>query len=440
MSLKLFFILFLSLWCHTFVASISQYPIVIIISYDGFRHDLIEKGVTPTISKLRSEGTHAEYMNNVFITKTFPNHHSIATGLYPEVHGVLGNSVYDPKYGKSFSYSYELFHYTEDILPIWVANQKKGNGRHSGIMMWPGNEFNYTGVFPTYQKAFDRDFAYTKRVDEVLKWILNPEKPANLVVLYIEEPDVSEHNYGPDSETNLKILKQMDDTTTYLMKRLNETGLTDRVNLFFLSDHGMLTVKKRNIIDLRKIVPTEKYDRYEGSPTYMIFPKKGEANFVYNSLKNASENGAPFKVYKRNEIPDRWHYKDNRRAPPILAVADPPYVFEDAYKQIEWIEKLRNITFGEDTPMGFHGYDNTVMSMKPYFFALGPLIKKNHKIKPFETVDLFSLWANILGFPEYAAKTNGSFDRVSDMLVPKYSPSDAGSKSPEFAFNDDNEL
>lgn len=70
----------------------------------------------------------------------------------------------------------------------------------------------------------------------------------------------------------------------------------------------------------------------------------GEANVVYNALKNASDSGSPFKVYKRNEIPDRWHYKNNRRSPPILAVADPPYVFQDAYLQIEWIEKLRNIT------------------------------------------------------------------------------------------------
>lgn len=90
--------------------------------------------------------------------------------------------------------------------------------------------------------------------------------------------------------------------------------------------------------------------------------------------------------------------------------------------------------------MGFHGYDNTELTMKPYFFALGPLIKKNYKIEPFETVDLFSLWANILGFPEYATKTNGSFERVSDMLVSKHKPTDLGSKSPDSAFNNENEL
>lgn len=54
--------------------------------------------------------------------------------------------------------------------------------------------------------------------------------------------------------------------------------------------------------------------------------------------------------------------------------------------------------------------------MKPHFLAIGPLIKENYEIEPFENVDLFSLWALILGFPEYEASTNGSFYRVSKML------------------------
>lgn len=74
--------------------------------------------------KLRENGTHAEYLNNVFITKTFTNHHSIATGTYPEKHGVLGNSFYDPFYDKKIDYSYEMWHYSDDILPIWVRYQR----------------------------------------------------------------------------------------------------------------------------------------------------------------------------------------------------------------------------------------------------------------------------------------------------------------------------
>lgn len=72
------------------------------------------------MEKLRNAGTYADYLENVFPTKTFPNHHSISTGLYPEVHGVVGNTFYDPKLGKVVKFSYEMWHYNEQIEPIWV--------------------------------------------------------------------------------------------------------------------------------------------------------------------------------------------------------------------------------------------------------------------------------------------------------------------------------
>lgn len=77
-------------------------------------------GATPFLEELRKNGTYAEYLNNVFITKTYPNHHSIATGVYPETHGVLGNFFYDPMYNKAINYSKEMWNYSDEVLPIWV--------------------------------------------------------------------------------------------------------------------------------------------------------------------------------------------------------------------------------------------------------------------------------------------------------------------------------
>lgn len=107
------------------VHSLSNYPILIVVSFDAFRHNYFAKHVTPYMEKVRQEGTYAPYLENVFPTKTFPNHHSIATGLYSEVHGVVGNSFYDPKLGKIVKMSYEMFHYNEDIEPIWVCDNHK---------------------------------------------------------------------------------------------------------------------------------------------------------------------------------------------------------------------------------------------------------------------------------------------------------------------------
>lgn len=163
-------------------------------------------------------------------------------------------------------------------------------------------------------------------------------------------------------------------------------------------------------------MPDESFDKYESSPIYHIYPKDEQEEYVYNSLKSVVDSGAPFKVYKKSEIPDRWHYKNNRRTPPILAVADPPHVFHDFYYTISVEEKKYNFTADDNTQFGVHGYDNNVQNMKPHFLAIGPLIKKDFKIQPFETVDLFSLWAHIADIPEYSLRTNGSFERVKEIL------------------------
>lgn len=104
------------------VLSISKYPILLIVSYDAFSNDYFHKGWVPNMESLKKNGTFADYLVNVFPTKTFPNHHSIATGLYPEIHGVIGNSYFDSKLQKFVSMGYDMYHYTDDIIPIWVSN------------------------------------------------------------------------------------------------------------------------------------------------------------------------------------------------------------------------------------------------------------------------------------------------------------------------------
>lgn len=92
---------------------------LLVISYDAFRPEYLNRNVTPNLNKFRNDGTSAPYMQNVFPTKTFVNHHSMATGFYAEEHGVTANAFFDSALGP-LDYSYDLFHYDESIVPIWV--------------------------------------------------------------------------------------------------------------------------------------------------------------------------------------------------------------------------------------------------------------------------------------------------------------------------------
>ena len=77
--------------------SVAQADTVVIVSLDGFRADYLERYDTPNIDWVIEHGMTAEDgMRPVFPTTTFPNHYSMATGLYPQDHGIVGNTFFDP--------------------------------------------------------------------------------------------------------------------------------------------------------------------------------------------------------------------------------------------------------------------------------------------------------------------------------------------------------
>lgn len=57
----------------------SLEPSLLVVSFDGFRPDYLNRNVTPNLNKFRKDGVSAEFMRPVFPTKTFVNHFTIAT-------------------------------------------------------------------------------------------------------------------------------------------------------------------------------------------------------------------------------------------------------------------------------------------------------------------------------------------------------------------------
>jgi predicted AlkP superfamily pyrophosphatase or phosphodiesterase len=81
----------------------QQKPYVILISADGFRHDYATKHGAHHLLELSKTGVQAESMIPSFPSVTFPNHYSIATGLYPAHHGLVNNTFYDKKKRSKYS-------------------------------------------------------------------------------------------------------------------------------------------------------------------------------------------------------------------------------------------------------------------------------------------------------------------------------------------------
>ncbi|KAG5680364.1 hypothetical protein PVAND_009873 [Polypedilum vanderplanki] len=375
--------------------------ILIIVSYDAFRNEYFDRGVTNFTNQLRSNSTRSKYMLNIFPTKTFPNHHSIATGVYAEEHGVTGNGFYDFELKQSYNYSYEMFHFRSEIKPIWILNELY-NG-NSGCMMWPGSDYLYDGIGCTHKRHYNLSENFHERVDEMFEWILDKKNPANLVMFYIEDPDNHAHAFGPESPKITELVAKLDKTTEYIHKKIMFHSLEERINVIHLSDHGMDSMQLKNVIDLTKIVGNS-VDFYGSSPVLQIVPKiENELDKIYEKLLNVSNIMKTFKVFLNNELPERWHFSNKYRVGPITVVAELKYGFQDMYESAKWYEKAYNITVNENNNYGVHGYDNAIESMHPVFFAYGHLIKEFNEIEPFNSIDLMYLFCEILGIspPNY---------------------------------------
>lgn len=227
-------------------------------------------------------------------------------------------------------------------------------------------------------------------------------KPANVVFLYHNEPDSSGHANGPDDQKTLDEIRKVDDRLAYLVKELGDAGIYDKINLIVLSDHGMQTTRKENIINTLEIVNPQLYNRYGSSPVFHIQPKNSsDINLIYNEFKFASE-GKNFSVFRKGEM-SHLKFGNNRRIMDIVLLADPGFAFEDIHVNSNGI-------------YGVHGYDPKSINMTTIFMARGHLFKKGLRSpEPIENVDLFSLFSKLSGVP--VAPNNGSFERVSNFLT-----------------------
>lgn len=62
---------------------------LLLVSFDGFRADYLQKFPMPNLKQLYSQGVLVEQLTNVFITKTFPNHYSLVPNHHIEAQSSL---------------------------------------------------------------------------------------------------------------------------------------------------------------------------------------------------------------------------------------------------------------------------------------------------------------------------------------------------------------
>ncbi|KAK3107569.1 hypothetical protein FSP39_017474 [Pinctada imbricata] len=421
---------------------------LLLILMDGFRWDYFDfpDVSLPGFQQIFQEGVRAQYLISEFPTNSYPNFYSIMTGLYPESHGQVSNYMYDVPTGKKFLLGSNddamLPLWWEEAEPLWITAEKQASQNmifminerkniltaiskalniehqiehrrtHSKIENkrayfydWLGCQVTIRGTNITFCKPYTKvtypgDLAIT--LNEGLHLFAN--NSADLVGLYLESPDAYGHRFGVVSENLKQGLRDIDDVMQAMMSNLTSMGLKEKVNVMMFSDHGM--ADRTSVVNLTTVIDPDDWIELLASMNIVrIWPKEDKLEKIVQDIQRANFSGV--QVYRKEDLPERWHLKDHQRTPPLMVIGN-----KAQYLITSTRPKVHEYPTG---PMvGMHGFDNTDTDMRAMFIATGPAFKKNKVAHPIYNIELYQMMCKILDIT--AQPHNGTWSNVKDML------------------------
>jgi arylsulfatase A-like enzyme len=252
---------------------------VVVMVWDGMRPDFVSETHTPALYQLARQGVEFEDHHPSYLSLTEGNGTVLSTGVYPERAGVVADMEYRPEIDPLAAVHTEELkvvrkgdavtrgHYVG--APTMVELLRKA-GRKTvvagskgvvlladradrasvtlGIELFAGQTLpaalintitNMHGEFPGSEaEKFSRD-------DWTTAALINPlwrDGVPDYTFLWLDEPDLAQHETGPGSEQSLAAIRKADDNLAQVLRALNEKGLRDSTDVMVVSDHGFSTI------------------------------------------------------------------------------------------------------------------------------------------------------------------------------------------------------
>jgi predicted AlkP superfamily pyrophosphatase or phosphodiesterase len=388
--------------CQVLAAQAGQQSVVL-IALDAFHPSYLDRPVSHHLRSLARGGVRARWLVPVFPTKTFPNFHSIATGLYPENHGIVSNNMRDSVLGRFALW--ELGAVRDPRWwggePIWVTAIRQG--RRAASFFWPGSDVAIQGVRPHHYRTYDRTVSNADRVRQVLEWLsLTGDQSMSLITLYLGDVDYAAHEFGPVAPETDSAIARVDSAVGALVSGIKALGLESRVNLVVVSDHGMARVDPGQVVYLDDFISPDSIDLIDEGPFVSLAPVGLSVEQLYKRLGRAHPR---LTIYRKSEVPAAYHYRNHPRIPPIIGILSEGWTATTRRAEAE----------RERVSLGEHGYPPELESMRAIFLARGPAFRDGAVVEPFQNIHIYALLAHVLGLRP--APNDGRLDSVRVILA-----------------------
>ncbi len=329
-------------------ACLHAAPPVLILSADGLGANQFSARNMPKLWRLSEQGRRGEGLPP-FPATTFNGHASIATGCWPEHHGVVANSYLDPVAKALVPVASRV----EDLQrePLWVAATR--HGIRTAVFQWVGATGPWEGVSPWRMEVF----RLGRPDSEALTFSEAALRDgAGLVMTYLSGTDEEGHLQGPQSAEAKAKLKVMDDQLAPWLQRMQAKHPGLRV--IITADHGMAPMRRR--IHLPTVLDGIACDLLtHGGSAYIYLKDPKDASTSLDRLHRAG-----LRAWARDRIPARYHLSDNPRVGDLVVLA----------KEGQWLSKARSSREEQDERHGRHGahaYTAETRSMHTWLIVLG---------------------------------------------------------------------
>jgi predicted AlkP superfamily pyrophosphatase or phosphodiesterase len=404
---------------------------VILISVDGMPPDYYtapEKlGLrVPTLTMMKRGGAHAEGMEGVYPTVTYPQHTTMVTGLRPEAHGIVQNRIFEAPSEPQTRYWYW---YADALKAETLWTVAKRAGLTTAAVGWPvtvGAEIDYNvpeiyepGESPAtwkwtakhstpglLEKALGPDLKKDSSVDErltsVSEYIIKNHRP-NLLLLHLIELDGTHHRNGPRTKPGIETAEREDGYIGRIVEATRQAGIFGKTTFFIVSDHGFASIDKRfspNVALAKEGLITLDAAGKATAWKAAAWPSGGSCPIV---LKDANDKEIEAKV---NAIFSKWAKQENSPIKQIVTRAElrnlkavpqaalmleaaPGYSFDDVLTGAE-------VRDSGETYKGTHGYLPTDPRMHASLIIYGPGARSGAKLPLARMIDLAPSIASLL--------------------------------------------
>ena len=259
---------------------------VVLVVWDGMRPDFITEKYAPTLDKLAHEGVRFSNHHAVFPTATDVNGAALATGFYPNRNGLAANLEFRPAINSrqpidmgdpdSIKRGDEISGGKYLAVPTFVESLRAAGkkvalvGAKSVAMLFDRHNdwtvVRIKGKPLTIFAATQLDSSAREEMTKLLGPILDDPRAtaaqrnnfatralteffwrdgvSDFSLLWLSEPDLSEHNYAPGSPEALAAIKAVDGDLAMVLGALEKKRVRDSTDIFVVSDHGFSTIRR----------------------------------------------------------------------------------------------------------------------------------------------------------------------------------------------------